>query len=386
MGTSFFEREIRRREFLQGAALFGGAVLLSQVVPGCETQEEPSPPPQKSKELESIPRDGDVAVVGEEAFLLRNKKRYPISDLRIYNRNTKPERYGRKTLYLPQGSFQDRPTGDVPRAQRLFDKTTNTEKIINPFGQEILVFFPGFITDGGMPWETIRPVSDTFVSLLVGLKSKKWGLADSFFFTYGKERLIEYGVKHTARAPEENMQYAVDFLATLKEEFPLAQFNIICHSLGGLFGLAAAKKHFDAINNLILINSPIRGIEGNLFRKGLVGSGRKLLEAYIGEEKVSEYLFNAWDNKKYQRELAEFVSFFTSIGRQIIVVVDENDPVVPTESSTVKGAKEMRLAKTTNAPIIPVNEWLVAHGRPLRDKGIVGQIGDELGENLAAAA
>lgn len=361
-----------------------GAVL-TPLLSACEEPKEEQRESQKSKETEGVPRDGDVVVVGGEPFLLRNNGRYPIPDLGIYARNTKLERYGRKTLYLPRGSLQDRSIGDVPRARRLFDKTTNTEKIINPFGQEILIFFPGFITDGGMPWETIRPVSDTFVSLLVGLKSKKWGLADSFFFTYGKERLIEYEAKHTARSPEENMQYAIDFLSVLKEEFPLAQFNIICHSLGGLFGLAAAKKHFDAVNNLILINSPIRGIEGNLFRRGLVGSGRKLIEAYIGEEKVSEYLFNAWGNKKYQKELEEFVLFFTSIRRQIIVVVDENDPVVPAESSTVKGTKEIRLAKTTNAPI-PIVEWLVAHGGSLRDKGIVGQIGDELGENLAAAA
>lgn len=384
MVTPFFERGLTRREFLKSAALFGGAVLFSQAVPGCETPEEALAPSQKSKELGNIPRDGDIVVVGGEPFLFRNNKRYLIPDLRIYTRNTKLERYGRKTLYLPQGSPQDRSIGDVPRAKRLFDKTTNTEKTINPFGQEILVFFPGFLTDGGMPWETIRPASDTFVSLLVGLKPKKWGLAESFFFTYGKERLIEYEAKHVARSPEENMQYAIDFLSTLKKEFPLAQFNIICHSLGGLFGLAAAKKHFDAVNNLILINSPIRGIEGNLFRRGLFGSGRKLLEPYIGEEKVSEYLFNAWDSKNYQKELEEFGLFFASIGRQIIVVVDENDQFVPAESSMVKGAKEIRFPKTTNAPI-PINEWLVAHGRPLRDKGMVGQIGDALGENLAAA-
>ena len=288
-------------------------------------------------------------------------------------------------FYLPRDGFQDYPVDEVPRERRIYDKTTRTEKINNPLGQEILVFFPGLTTDGGMPYETIKPVSDTFVSLLVGLKTKKWGLENSFFFTYGKERLIEYEAKHTARSPEENMRYAIDFISVLKEEFPLAQFNIICHSLGGLFGLAAAQKHPDAINNLILINSPIRGIEGNLFRKGLVGAGRKLLEPYIGDEKVSDYLFNLWGNKKYQRELGEFVLFFTSIGRKIIVVTDENDPIVPVESASVKGAKEIRLAKTTNAPI-PINEWLVAHGRPLRDKEAIGQIGGELGENLAAAA
>lgn len=376
---------MNRREFLRDGAIFLAGIGVLPLLSACEEPKEEQHEPQKTKEIEGVPQDGDVAVVGEEPFLLRNKKRYLIPDLRIYTRNTKLEWYGRKTLYLSQGSLQDRPIGDVPRARRLFDKTTNVEKIINPFGQEILVFFPGFITDGGMPWETIRPASDTFVSLLVGLKPKGWGLADSFFFTYGKERLIEYEAKHTARSPEENMQYAIDFIATLKEEFPLAQFNIICHSLGGLFGLAAAKKHFDAINNLILINSPIRGIEGTLFRKGLAGTGRKLLEPYVGDEKVSDYLFDAWSNKKYQKELEEFVSFFTSIGRQIIVVVDESDPVVPAESSSLKGAKEIRLAKTTNAPV-PMGEWLVAHGRPLRDKGIVGQVGDELGENLAAAA
>lgn len=368
---------------MQGAAGAATGLVLAPFLSACEAPKKEQREPQRPREIEDVPRDGDVVVVGGEPFLLRNNTRRLIPDLRIYDRNTKPAQYGRKTLYLPQGSPQDRPIDDIPRARRLFDKTTNTEKIINPFGQEILVFFPGFMTDGGMPWETIRPASDTFVSLLIGLKPKKWGLADSFFFTYGKERLIEYEARHTARSPEENMQYAVDFLAALKEEFPLAQFNIICHSLGGLFGLAAAKKHFDAINNLILINSPIKGIEGNLFRRGLVGTGRKLFEPYIGDEKISDYLFDAWDNKKYQKELEEFVLFFTSIGRQIIIVVDENDQFVPAESASVKGAKEIRFPKTTNAPI-PINEWLVAHGRQLRDKGIVGKIGDELGENLAA--
>lgn len=374
-----------RRGFLRGAARAAAGLAVAPFLSACEEPKEEQHEPQRKKELEGVPRDGDVVVVGGEPFLLRNNKRYLIPDLGIYARNTKLAQYGRKTLYLPRNSLQVYPIGDIPRARRLFDKTTNTEKIINPFGQELLVFFPGFMTDGGMPWETIRPASDTFVSLLVGLKPKGWGLADSFFFTYGKERLIEYEAKNTARSPKENMQYAIDFIATLKEEFPLAQFNIVCHSLGGLFGLAAAKKHSDAINNLILINSPIRGIEGNLFRRGLVASGRKLLEPYMGEEKVSEHLFNAWSSKKYQKELEEFVFFFTSIGRQIIVVVDENDPVVPVESSSVKGAKQIRLAKTTNAPV-PMDEWLVAHGRPLRDEGIVEQIGDKLGENLAAAA
>lgn len=383
---SLFERGMTRREFLRGASMAVGGAALLPLLSACEApQEEKRPTPRKPEGLEGIPKDGDVVIIREGAFLLRNGKRYLISNVEAYSRNTKLEQYGRKTLYFPRNSLQEYPIGDISRARRLFDKTTNTEKIINPFGQEILVFFPGFITDGGMPWETIKPASDTFVSLLVGLKPKGWGLADSFFFTYGKERLIEYEAKHTARSPEENMQYAIDFIATLKEGFPLAQFNIICHSLGGLFGLATAKKHFDAINNLILINSPIRGIEGNLFRRGLVGSGRKLLESYIGEEKVSDYLFDAWSNKKYQKELEEFVLFFTSIGRQITVVVDESDPIVPVESSLVKGAKEIRLVKTTNASI-PINEWLVAHGRPLRDRGAIGQIGDELGENLAAAA
>lgn len=347
--------------------------------------EEEKPEWQKPKEQQDAPREGDVAVSGEGVFLLRNRKKYPVPDLGVYARNTKLEKYGRKILYLPRSKFEEYPRGEIFTERRIFDKTTNTLKTNNSFGQEILVFFPGVMTDGGMPWETIRPASDTFVSLLVGLKQKKWGLADSFFFTYGKERLIEYEAKHTSRSPEENMRYAIDFIETLKNEFPLAQFNIICHSLGGLFGLAAAKKHFDAINNVILINSPIRGIEGTLFRKGLVKGGRELLKPYIGDEKVSDYLFSIWGNKEYQKELEEFVSFFTSTGRQIIIVADESDPIVPVESATVKGAKEIRLAKTTNAAI-PINEWLVAHGRPLRDKEVAGQIGDELGENLAAAA
>ncbi|MDP3726928.1 MAG: hypothetical protein Q8Q96_01265, partial [bacterium] len=336
---------MNRREFLRDAGIVLVGVGALSLLSACAAEEEERLT-QKPKEIEGIPKAGDLIITSEGAFLLRIGKRYPISDLRIYARNTKLERYGRKILYLPQGSLGEYSIGDVSRKQRIWDGTTRTEKINNPSGQEILVFFPGFMTDGGMPYETIKPAEDTFVNLLVGLKPKKWGLENSFFFTYGKERLIEYEAKHTARSPEENMRHAIDFIGVLKEEFPLAQFNIICHSLGGLFGLAAAQKHFDAINNLILINSPIRGIEGNLFRKGLVGAGRKLLEPYIGDEKVSDYLFRIWGSKEYQEKLEKFVSFFTSIGRKIIVVTDESDPIVPVESTLVKGVKEIRLAKT----------------------------------------
>lgn len=375
---------MNRREFLRDGAIFLAGVGALPLLSACQPQpEEKKVEPQKPKEQQDLPKEGDVVVVGEDPFLLRNKKRYPIPDLKTYAYNTKLEKYGRKIFYLPQSGLADYPVGKISAERKIWDKTTRTQKTNNPFGQEILVFFPGFTTDGGMPWETIKPASETFVSLLAGLKPKKWGLSDSFFFTYGKERLVEYEAKHTARSPEENMGHAIDVVNTLKEEFPLAQFNLICHSLGGLFGFAAAKKHFDAVNNLILINVPIRGIEGTLFRKGSVWSGQRLLGSYLGDEKVTSYLFDAWGNRNYQRELEEFISFFTAIGRQAIIVVDENDPIVPTESALVRGVKEIRLAKTTNAPI-PIGEWLVAHGRPLRDRGIVGQIGEELGENLAA--
>lgn len=397
-------------------AIGGIAFALS----GCQVPQLESLVTPPKKERKDSPESGDIIFVDNKPYLLRNDKRYPIPDLEKYRRYTKLDQYGRKVITSPGESYRNYPLVESVSPSAILDwmiglsgldpkaQGVAKEKLQKKLreGGEMLVFFPGFMTEKGEVYDVMKPYVDTFTTLIKGLAPKKWGLEDCLFFNYGEKLWIdEYPTQNTARSPEENIRHALEFLKTLKEEFPFIQFNLIGHSLGGLFALAATMEHYDAINNLILINSPIKGIEGTWGRRLLTQSARPLLRVWgVEDEKVTSYLFNLWGDKAYQRRLEDFVSFFTSIGRKISVVVDENDSIVPLKSASLEKAAEVRLRGTgrpqslwdptlyiryldaSGYVIQAVREGLEAHGRPLIDRGVIDYSARQLGEDLADAA
>lgn len=397
---------IRRDLILRKIPLVIAATLLTpSVLISCDKQE--------TKENINSPREGDLFVLNEKTYLLRNNKRYPIPNLEKYKRYTKFEPYGRKIFTSPAGSFNQLPLGEISKLPTIIDLFTGEIKKNRPFGGEINVYFSGFLTDGGNISETIRSATDSFVDIRKNLLAQGWDPSlESIFFTYGEKAIekatAEYKAKNTARPPTENIKNALEFFQVLKEQFPPVQFNVFGHSLGAIFALEIARKHSDAINNLILINGPIRGLEASFLEKMAVKLALKpALMPFIGgiEEKVTDYLFGIWEDKDYQKKLEEFVRFFTSIGRRMTIVIDKTDPIVPEESAVVSGAEIIPLS-TDNPPVISVRdligigisgiseeEWmemgknlLQAHGRPLKDKRVIEEIGKRIGQDLADAA
>lgn len=329
------------------------------------------------------PQMGDVIVSGENSYLLRDSRFYPIPDLERYKTNTKFGKYGRKSWSLDTGSFPQLPVRELQATSNVFDSFSGQFKRGRPLGGEINVYFPGFMTDKGIPYDIIRPEEDTFVDIREKLKERNWQLFDSIFFTYGKRainKFSEYQASDTSKSVGANIEHALEFMRYLKEIFPLAQFNLIAHSLGGIFALEVARKHGDAINNLILINSPVRGIDGNPVRRVQAQAAKLALKAYLGDEEVSDYLFDIWGKEGYQKDLVEFGESFTQTGRGLTIVTAEDDPFVPTESTVIKGADIVSI-KVGSVPII---NSLVAHGRPLKDEHVVKAIAEKIGENLSA--
>lgn len=349
----------------------------------CEINTQTATPAILENRLRDVLQRGDVALIGERAFLLKEGRSYPILDLDKYKKGTKLEQYGRKILLSDKNLLTQYPPLTLPnRAGDLgiIDPFTGTFKNAQPFGGEINIFFGGFLTDEGAVYDSIVPGRDTFVTIRKTLKEEKhWqDLGDSFFFTYGEKGLDHYPAKNTARPPQENITKALEYFETLQELLPLTQFNLIGHSLGGVFALEVAKKYPDAVNNLVLINSPVRGIEQTLDRTFKVQTIRQFLKPIVGEEQTTSFLFERWGDKKYQEDLDKFATAFTKSGRKLLVITSSDDPIVPTESSKLPGATEM----TISVGSFPLLESLKAHGRPLKDGKVTTFLADNFGEKI----
>lgn len=368
---------ISRRECLEYLVKGGGAaLLLSACKEGLALEQLLSPP----NSTEPSFRMGDVVTFKDRAYLLRESHAYLIPDLERYKRLTKLAEYGRKVMVADNSILTQYPVEELPVSPTQLG-------VINPFsgeledpkifGGEINAFFPGFLTDEGMPFESIYPGKETFVDIRAALKLKNWQATDNLFFTYGKQGQDHYKAVDTAKSPAENINHTREFLLKLKQQFPLAQFNLIGHSLGGIFALEAARSHLDAINNLILINFPIRGIErtpGRVLQTLLV-------KPVIGkDEQVTAYLFDLWTDKEYQKSLTTFVKYLASVGRKLTIIVSENDPIVPKDSAVVEGAKVILAPKVDSGGLLVD---LKAHGSPLKNDQIIDRVAQIIGEKLS---
>lgn len=350
---------INRRQFLQSLA--AGLVIVSA---GCDGKIIETDPDSHVIYPDNILRPGDVATAGTKIYLLRNNKLYPIPDLDRYKAYSKLEQYGRKVMSVPD-ILNHYPLGVTPPVENIGTVDPFTGRLLDQqaFGGEITIFCGGFMTDEGIPYEYIHPEKDTFRVI-------RENLSTYLFFTYGEEGFNTYPVKHTARDPRENIRHSLKFFEVVKQLFPLSQFNPVGHSLGTIFALEGTRQNVDAVNRLALINGPIRGIESTMARRALVAAGRPIIYPFVGDEKVSGYLFDKWNDQTYQKELERFVNSFTRLGREFITVFAEDDPVVPKESATVKGAREIRLTVGK----VDFLKSLEAHGRPLKDKRVVDLI------------
>lgn len=383
-----------RRDFLALPGTTAAAVLLA----GCETQAQESSTTPSSHEQEDVPQMGDIVTAGDKAFLLRSGLLYPVPNLDTYKRNTKFEQYGRKAFSLKAGDLQGYPLGIVPNLPTIIDPFSGGLKNNKRLGGEMNVYFGGFMTDGGDVYDVMKPEKDMFIDLRNGLKSKGWDpILDTIFFTYGEKSetkgVAQYEGKHTARNPRQNIKLALEFFQTLKERFPLCQFNLIGHSLGAVFALEVARLHADAMNNLILINGPVKGIERKDDKENVIRGLKAYTFFKFGFlEQATDYLFEIWENEKYQRELDDFVSSFTKKGRKITDIVDENDLVVPPESCYLEKAAVIKIPRSSEIKTSPVldigklREAGVAHGRPLKLQAVIDKVGEQFGYDLADAA
>lgn len=331
------ERGISRREFITGLA---ASLLVPSLA--CRTPSAPQVEiiPTPTKEKENVPKEGDVVIDQHGMFnLLRNGSRYVLNSAEFteYRRRTKFDKYKRRIFSFSPGVLDSYPIGFVPQEKYVIDPFSGQLIPNKPLGGEINIYFSGFLSDGGMPYELLIPKQDAFTTLRKKLEQNGWSDNESLYFNYGKEKFDEYTPSDTAKNPEENIAYALKQIEQLKKEFPLVQFNLIANSLGCLFALEVAKKHADAINNIILFSGPVRGLRHEFCRAQFITPMREVLRRLGIIEQVTDYLHNLWEDKAYQRELDEFVESFKKSGKNIRMYASDADSIVFSEESYLPG-------------------------------------------------
>ncbi len=335
-----------------------------------------------ASEAEKAPKMGDIVKVGDKGFLLRNGKTYSIPNLERYLYYTKADQYGRRPIKLSSitNVTNKFPLTPQPKYDFVLDIFAGNIKAPKEGGGEINFYGSGFLTadDKGIfvPSEEIRPNS-TFFPFEDKLKKEGgFDFTDSVYFSYGENHFGKYKAQDTFRDPKKNIDFALKQFEQLMIDFPLCQFNLVGHSLGGLFCLAIAMKYPYAINNLILLSSPVRGVERTKARD----MAQKIKEElpFIGDEKVSEYLFTLWENETFKRGLDQFGENFTKSGKKMLVAVAEDDPIIPKESVMIKGADTIVLPAISSSV-----SNIQGHGRTLVDLAVLNPGTQRIGKNLA---
>lgn len=358
------------------------------------------------RERREAPEEGDVILVGNSYDLLLNGKRYVMSrdHFEAYRWRSKFDEYGGRVFSLaPNTLTQDLrslPIGEAPKLfspfNIIFDVFTGQPKDAKQFGGEINIFFSGFLTDEFVLFETPGAENALFRKVRgeSGLASLGWGGGDTFLFTYGVNGIGIADAEDTAKDPRQTFEKAMEYVVWIKENFPFARINLMGHSLGAVIALEIAKRNYNSINNLVLASGPVRGLRRTIENRIATPIMKRWLKAQGIEEHVSDYLFDLWNDKFYQRGLDLFVERFTAMGKRIVEYASDKDRIVPIESTLLR--KKVKLVK--GKEIRPIWEWgpiwnwdsyvldiLTNHWVVLDDDGFVEDATLTIDENRAAA-
>lgn len=367
------EQEFSRRILFEAALLFVHRPYTSS---GLFVREQPRVIEQEQK----IP-DGSIMSSPSGQALLNNGKLYTLP-LR-YVHNSRFLEHGGTIVSVNRLPMSEYPPGVLEQEAVILDVFTGQPEHNKINGGEMNIFWGGFMTDVGGTYIVILPWKDTFQSIRgkQGLGQQGWTELDYLFFTYGKEdlKLERYGVNDTVADPVKNMRHAIVYYKRIKEQFPLARFNFIAHSLGGIYALEVAMEMPELINNLIFIGCPLTGFPDDWFTWVKAKGAKSLIDAFIEpNEEVIDYLLQAGGNSEYQKKANEFSRRFTQRGGGILYVANTQDGVVPYASATLSHGKQ--IVEPMGAHV----DVRKTHGYPLWYPRAMEAINEQIGEKRAA--
>lgn len=371
-----------RRDLFTRFSKAGLALSLAACDKGSSQEKNPL---QLTPEVGVKPRVFRDVFYGEgKYYIVRNEKVYELTPAQFetYKSLTRFDAYKRSVVYT--GKPSDVIEAPVPQKDALVDEFTGWIKHNKEKGGEVLDFWGGFLSDDRNTYDPMSVNKRLYVGMRREIEKSGWTDRDYFFFTYGGKGFEVYSPKETARDPEENITKGIEFIEKQIDEQPLVQRTGVYHSLGGVIGIRAVMKHPEAFNNIVLLSSPVYGIEETWDRSIIAGIVHQGLRPILGEEeKITRYLFDLWKNKKWREEIDDFIEWFTAQGKGVYCYVVENDRITPKESAILKGALKQLHGRELSQILPKVNSLnpLDPHGVPLSDAEVIRDVKEIMAEN-----
>lgn len=405
-----------RREAVRKFAVITTGMALSPLITACLPDGGERSVGKERRKEKKEPTLGDVITSNGNAFLLNGDgRRYPLrgGELDTYTTASKLREYNRGVFPVSREFAEKYPVGQRSGEGILVSQSTLLS-VENHMG-EVVVPWMGMLTSGNDSSSEIRPLS--FPQITQALMLRGWRDPQNLLFSYGSkpvgksvEQAIRdggfgYTIFDTLRPLRDISADAITHIKYVQEILPYCQQNHLMHSLGGVGGMEAIMRHPSSTNCVVIVSSPVRGMPKDLVRSKLFDFARNIASQYKGAEKIVggalaliNDLLALWENKEHQRRLDEFTLSFVESGKKLIVVIDENDPIVPEESSRLKGATEVRIKNKMGLNLLellpkifgPQQELVEyaltlvdAHGNGLRDPKAIQTIRETFGNNLS---
>lgn len=199
-------------------------------------------------------------------WYLRNKSRYTINDVRKFRKNILSTP---KQSKIPSWMLEQIPVGQEKHKGQEFFTDWNGKPIeTQPDGGRIVIFIPG--------WGSEQNTAEAaFFKIREKLLEKGWREPQLPHTTYNtgfdfRKREINpqpYTQDDTKRHPPQNISSLNLLIKYYKENLPRTKIILVGHSLGGFLALNAAFNHPDAIETVITISSPLKGIDDTIVQE-----------------------------------------------------------------------------------------------------------------------
>ncbi len=387
------DSERTRRKALKDIGIATGSFLFPSLLSCTQPIRTPVDREQEPNKEQHPFRLRDALFDGNMYYLLSGESLFPHSPASFdrYKYLSKFDEYGRRVVRIPRDKIQRFPQKQIDQRPLIFDRSTGDPKTNNRQGGEKIFLSSGILDEYGIVRTFFDHDKDTFVPMRQALGKNGWDYNDILFNTWGGSGIKGYDVRDTLVHPTVNIKHMEDLLKAHQEQFPLDQINIVLYSLSGVTGLPALMQNWEVFNNIYFIGCPIWGLNPTLEKKIKVQLIKaEALRRYQVREEVTDYLFELWGNKDYQKQVTDFVTTAIKSGRRIrsFNALEDNEIVTDESANIIKFVPDLKVDGTPVHQAVQTGEKnpLKAHGAPLRHSGVLQQMLTDFGQNRVKKA
>lgn len=284
---------------------------------------------------------GDV--VGHEEigiWYLRNGKRYRVQNWDWFKSRQK---FDRGEWPVARELIERIPVGEVPRpapGETGIRNWDGTMKEFQPFGGRMIIYMGGHGSNSSSQTVSFEVIKEF-------LRQDGWNDNVSLEGTYS---LIEsnegffpvgYSEIHTYRNPQESIKKVELLIQWYKERFPLTKFILVGHSLGGFILFNSARAHVDAVETVVTLDSPLKGIDRVLLTR-LTEAGDELIARgarLFSNSEVGRYLADKGDDEKFGQEAEVNGWYLVSHGVRLITATNKDDIFIPEHVAVLENSR-----------------------------------------------